>query len=79
MFLAVVRMVNPITVKADSYLSYLIQNLSLDSHFHFIIYLSKSFGSGCYKTKYLGLKNDYYGVSLARSVMGQGRGMGEEC
>lgn len=31
----VLRMVNPINIKADSYLSYLIQNLSLEIDFHF--------------------------------------------
>lgn len=65
----VVRMINPTTVKADSYVRYLIQNLSLDIYFHFIIQLSKSIHSGCYKTKYLGLKNYYFVVFSTRLVI----------
>lgn len=58
-----------------THLSYLIQNLSLDIYFHFIIGLSKASVQAATRPECLGLKNDYYGVFSARIVMGSGEGV----
>ena len=71
-----VRMVNPITVKADSY-SLKLFNPELLIRYRLAFYNRplKSISSGCYKTKYLGLRNDYYGVYSARTVVGGWEGI----
>lgn len=71
-----VRMVNPITVKADSYSLKLLNPEPLIRYLlSFYNMPLKSISSGCYETECLGLKSDYYGVFSARIVMGSGEGV----
>ena len=71
-----VKMVNLITAKADSY-SLKLFNPELLIRYLLAFYDRplRGISSGCYKTKYLELRNDCYGVYSARTVVGGWEGI----